>query len=743
MLTPELLLVTGKAVGTTNVLVWSDSGQTLEAKRRRELRPRAVSHAELAALFPRRRLQAHASRRTPSSSPARSSAPSRRDALRRYLEAQKVNFVDLTPLAGVQQVQVQVRMAEVSRTGDPRARRQRHRRGRATPSAARTSAGQPVLDRPARDGLRDGTARSSSRPRSISPSVTLFGGLTNGDLRALRAGAGREPVPARSWPSRTSSRSPARRRASSPAARSRSRSSRAAAAPAAGSISIEFKPFGDQPEVPADGRSATAASASRSPPRSARSRETIETTTQIGPIRTPAFLDAPRRDDARDEERPDLRDGRAPLRADHGAVALARPRPRRPADPRRAVPLDRSTRRARPSSSLLVTAYLVEPVSDLTLPPLPGRDPRRRRATGSSTSRAASRARLRDALSRADDAAVDAGAGPRPPQGSGRLDEPTARRPRPARRRRTSAASRPPADAGRPARRRTPTAEVTGREAVEAWPAQRNPADDARAGAPNAPSTWRSRTRPRSRASSGSVRDLRELAQRLENRQARRRPRSTPIRSRWRRSRRSSRSCAGSRTRASSCCAAIRAASSSRRRCRSARAAASTRTAWSRTCPPSCAACSRTSAPSAARAAASSPSSPRAAAAAARPSRSTSPTSCASRSGKQALLIDMDRFYGAMATYLGVQGELRHRRRARAARDDRRAARHDDGAVDAAGPARPALARDGELRRPAADALRPARRGADGLPRRPTATRSSTRRGCRWTSPRRWRSRAC
>jgi len=112
-LTPEKILVMGKAVGSTDLLMWNRDEElwrakvTVTADLSQMLR-------ELENLFPGARLKLMQSGETivvhgllPRAEYAQQ--------MQRFMESKQVKFVDMTSLAGVQQVQLQVRVAEVSR----------------------------------------------------------------------------------------------------------------------------------------------------------------------------------------------------------------------------------------------------------------------------------------------------------------------------------------------------------------------------------------------------------------------------------------------------------------------------------------------------------------------------------------------------------------------------------------------------------------------------------------------------
>jgi pilus assembly protein CpaC len=114
VLTPQLLQVSGKAPGTTDVVVWGENGRTLHARVEVDADLERL-RVELAAVLSDAslRLSQQGGVVVVSGVLARAEQS---QALHRYLEASGVDYVDVTRLAGVQQVQVQVRVAEVSRT---------------------------------------------------------------------------------------------------------------------------------------------------------------------------------------------------------------------------------------------------------------------------------------------------------------------------------------------------------------------------------------------------------------------------------------------------------------------------------------------------------------------------------------------------------------------------------------------------------------------------------------------------
>lgn len=358
VLTPQLLLITARSVGTTNVLAWSDAGQTIEAS--------VVVNSDLgrleedlAAIFPGSGIKLTQGHSVVIVSGTFERAE-QADALHRYLTAQKVNFVDLTSLAGVQQVQVQVRMAEVSRTALRALGVNGVVNGTDAFGGVSNLGGltQPIIS----------PGGASAALGGISPAVTLFGGLTNGDLSMfVRALAENDYLRILAEPNLV--------------AQSGSEANFLAGGEvpipvvqggttgAAGSISIQFKPFGIslkfRPTVLGENGIRIEVFSEVS-----EVSDVVETTTQIGPVRTPSFLTR------RAETTLELKSGQsfamAGLLSERTSAISAR------------IPvlgdipvlgaLFRSIEYKKGETEMLVivTATLVEPVSSLSLPVPPG-----------------------------------------------------------------------------------------------------------------------------------------------------------------------------------------------------------------------------------------------------------------------------------------------------------------------------------------------------------------------------------
>lgn len=115
VLTPEQILVQGLSIGATDLILWSEGER--ETWQRRVLVTLDVETVAntLARLFPTAELQVSDSGEVLLIQGLLRSAD-HAEQLHRYLEKTKLEYVDMTSVAGIQQVQLQVRVAEVSRS---------------------------------------------------------------------------------------------------------------------------------------------------------------------------------------------------------------------------------------------------------------------------------------------------------------------------------------------------------------------------------------------------------------------------------------------------------------------------------------------------------------------------------------------------------------------------------------------------------------------------------------------------
>jgi pilus assembly protein CpaC len=115
VLEPRLVLVSGKAAGVTDLLLWGENGETrtLRVEVTQDL---STVESDLANLVPGAQLSIESHGGTTIVS-GRLLRAEQVQSLHTYFDARKLPWVDATSVAGPQQVSVQVRLAEVSRTG--------------------------------------------------------------------------------------------------------------------------------------------------------------------------------------------------------------------------------------------------------------------------------------------------------------------------------------------------------------------------------------------------------------------------------------------------------------------------------------------------------------------------------------------------------------------------------------------------------------------------------------------------
>ncbi len=188
-LTPDRIMVMGKSIGTTDLMIWNDKEEMRRV-------PVGVSadiewlQLELARLLPQAKLEVRQSHdliilngtlRT----------TEQIQLLHKFMDAASMKYVDMTRQAGVQQVQIQVRVAEVSRTAlrilgingsytNPHA---------AIGQTVGPSSGGPL--NPISIGVPSGTPATGTLPlvfnpvTSTSAGVTLFGGFPDISLQVF------------------------------------------------------------------------------------------------------------------------------------------------------------------------------------------------------------------------------------------------------------------------------------------------------------------------------------------------------------------------------------------------------------------------------------------------------------------------------------------------------------------------------------------------------------------------------
>ena len=115
VLTPRMIMLSGKAVGVTDVIMWSDAGDSTELRLEVEIDLDRL-RGELGKMFPGATLDVQMSEGVLIVEGTLASAE-QADQLHRYLEQRNLPFMDRAWMPGVQQVQAKIRFTEVSRTG--------------------------------------------------------------------------------------------------------------------------------------------------------------------------------------------------------------------------------------------------------------------------------------------------------------------------------------------------------------------------------------------------------------------------------------------------------------------------------------------------------------------------------------------------------------------------------------------------------------------------------------------------
>jgi pilus assembly protein CpaC len=115
VLTPRMIMLSGKAVGVTDVIMWSDAGDSTELRLEVEIDLDRL-RAEFGKMFPGATLDVQMSEGVLIIEGSLANAE-QADQLHRYLEQRNLPFMDRASMPGVQQVQAKIRFAEVSRTG--------------------------------------------------------------------------------------------------------------------------------------------------------------------------------------------------------------------------------------------------------------------------------------------------------------------------------------------------------------------------------------------------------------------------------------------------------------------------------------------------------------------------------------------------------------------------------------------------------------------------------------------------
>ncbi|MDB5331516.1 MAG: hypothetical protein JWP03_2667 [Phycisphaerales bacterium] len=187
VLTPRQVLVAGKSVGTTDVIMWGADEQARSAPVVVSL-DRAVVRSELAKLFPKSDFDVRISNDVLVISGKLGRAEEAAN-LHKFLEAAQLKYVDMTTVAGLQQVQIKVTLAEANRTAiRSLGINAFHSGGNFYGGSTIGPDGGGPLN-PLNIGVPGGTAVSGQRlpvqflsPTGVAPSATLFAGFPQANL---------------------------------------------------------------------------------------------------------------------------------------------------------------------------------------------------------------------------------------------------------------------------------------------------------------------------------------------------------------------------------------------------------------------------------------------------------------------------------------------------------------------------------------------------------------------------------
>jgi pilus assembly protein CpaC len=188
MISPRQVMITGKTAGTTDLLMWNSNEEAIT-------RPVTVApdhsalQTELARLFPDAKIEVHQSNDQLVINGLFTRAEQAKE-LHRFLEGANVKYVDATTVAGVQQVQIKVTVAEANRTAIRALGINAFQSGGDFfgGSTIGPDGGGPI--NPLSIGVPAGTAASGGRlpfnflsDTSVSPAATLFAGFPDANLQ--------------------------------------------------------------------------------------------------------------------------------------------------------------------------------------------------------------------------------------------------------------------------------------------------------------------------------------------------------------------------------------------------------------------------------------------------------------------------------------------------------------------------------------------------------------------------------
>ncbi|MAE68055.1 MAG: hypothetical protein CMJ18_27715 [Phycisphaeraceae bacterium] len=181
--TPDQVLVVGKQIGSTDVTMWSEDGQTWQARILVEVDVARIQ-ADLSRFLPGSKLTLNQSQQALVVAGSLRRAE-QTEALTQYMESAGLKWVDMTSVAGVHQVMIRVRVAEASRKAI------RALGVNAVHTGNDFVGGSLIGGNPngVNIGLPKGMPANSGLPltvntdSTIGSAVTLFGGFPDADLQ--------------------------------------------------------------------------------------------------------------------------------------------------------------------------------------------------------------------------------------------------------------------------------------------------------------------------------------------------------------------------------------------------------------------------------------------------------------------------------------------------------------------------------------------------------------------------------
>jgi pilus assembly protein CpaC len=189
VLTPDQVLLMGKELGSTDVILWSAAEEVWQSRVDVDDNLARVKE-DIARFFPDSRIELTRTRDVVIIRGLLARAE-HAEQLHKLLEAAGYRFVDMTSVAGVHQVQIQVRVAEVSRSSIRSLGVNFLKTGSnffgASTIGSSTSALQPISIGPPEgaDATSAGLPFIFTDDVSVSPLITMFGGIPGANLQVF------------------------------------------------------------------------------------------------------------------------------------------------------------------------------------------------------------------------------------------------------------------------------------------------------------------------------------------------------------------------------------------------------------------------------------------------------------------------------------------------------------------------------------------------------------------------------